>query len=82
MKNMNITICRGYSYNIDKKNLYKDEEKNLILGDKIQAGKWTMVYDEGFDILVNNYSFFAFSKYAPNKTQMDPIFVSEQNTLS
>ena len=30
MKNINITICRGYSYNIDKKNLYKDEEKNLI----------------------------------------------------
>lgn len=27
-----------------------------------------MVYDEGFDILINDYSFFAFSKYSPDKT--------------
>ena len=25
-----------------------------------------MVYDEGFDVNINDYSFFAFSKYAPN----------------
>lgn len=31
------------------------------------SGKWTMVYDEGFEIIVDDYSFFAFSKYVPNK---------------
>ena len=25
-----------------------------------------MVYDEGFDVNIQDYSFFAFSKYAPN----------------
>ena len=25
-----------------------------------------MVYDEGFDVNIDDYSFFAFSKYAPN----------------
>ena len=28
-----------------------------------QIGKWTMVYDEGFNIDFKNYTFFAFSKY-------------------
>ncbi len=27
------------------------------------AGKWTMVYDEGFEIRIANSVFFAFSKY-------------------
>jgi len=27
-------------------------------------GTWTMVYDEGFEILLNNLNFFAFSKYS------------------
>ena len=27
------------------------------------AGKWTMVYDEGFNIIHNNVHYFAFSTY-------------------
>ena len=26
-------------------------------------GKWTMVYDEGFEVFINEVSYFAFSKY-------------------
>ncbi len=32
-----------------------------------KIGHWTMVYDEGFDIILENFSFFAFSKYSPDK---------------
>jgi len=51
-------------------------QKELIQGLQSEAeysgrqnsstGKWTMVYDEGFDVNIDDYSFFAFSKYAPN----------------
>jgi hypothetical protein len=27
------------------------------------VGKWTMVYDEGFEITTNDINLFAFSKY-------------------
>lgn len=30
-----------------------------------------MVYDEGFDVNVQDYSFFSFSKYAPNPDKME-----------
>jgi len=26
-------------------------------------GKWTMIYDEGFEVITNTHNFFAFSKY-------------------
>jgi hypothetical protein len=29
-------------------------------------GKWTMVYDEGFEIDLDDTNFFAFSKYSIN----------------
>lgn len=31
---------------------------------KLGGGRWTMVYDEGFEIQISEYNFFAFSKYA------------------
>lgn len=34
---------------------------------------WTMVYNEGFDILVDDYSFFAFSKYNLNDNSKSDI---------
>jgi cathepsin C len=30
---------------------------------KEHMGTWTMIYDEGFEVRVNNHKFFAFSKY-------------------
>ena len=32
------------------------------------VGKWTMVYDEGFDVITENYTFFAFSRYIPQNS--------------
>jgi hypothetical protein len=31
----------------------------------LRMGKWTMVYDEGFEINLNRIKYFAFSKYEP-----------------
>jgi len=28
------------------------------------VGRWTMVYDEGFEMVINGTSYFAFSKYS------------------
>jgi len=29
-----------------------------------RIGKWTMVYDEGFEVKLDNLNFFSFSKYS------------------
>lgn len=34
-----------------------------ILDKSIEIGKWTMIYDEGFEFTIGNQVFFAFSKY-------------------
>lgn len=60
-----------------------NEEPYLKIGNdhiNVMIGNWTMVYDEGFDILVEDYSFFAFSKYAPqmSKKNIRSIFTQEK----
>jgi hypothetical protein len=37
-------------------NIVKDTTGTVV-------GKWTMIYDEGFEITTNDFNFFAFSKY-------------------
>ncbi len=37
-------------------NISKDLDLNI-------QGKWTMVYDEGFEVFIDSLSYFAFSKY-------------------
>lgn len=59
---------------------FDDSVKLQINGKTINA-KWTMVYNEGFDIVGEGYSFFAFSKYGPEKLpdkslMMKPIWKS------
>lgn len=39
-----------------------DDNSVSVSGDD-QPGRWTMVYDEGFEIMVRNTKYFAFSKY-------------------
>ena len=34
-----------------------------IINESNKIGKWTMIYDEGFEFTVNNNVFFAFSRY-------------------
>jgi hypothetical protein len=38
-------------------------DKVLTIKENKQIGKWTMVYDEGFEFTINNQVFFAFSRY-------------------
>ncbi|CAD8121312.1 unnamed protein product [Paramecium sonneborni] len=40
--------------------------KNNVIQKKRMQGKWTMVYDEGFEVDFLNYKCFAFSKYKTN----------------
>ena len=40
-------------------------DKVISIKDKSQIlGKWTMVYDEGFELTINDQVFFAFSRYS------------------
>lgn len=34
-----------------------------IVDNSVQLGKWTMIYDEGFEFTINDQVFFAFNKY-------------------
>lgn len=47
-------------------------EPNIVKDENGARGHWTMVYDEGFEVVVGNRRFFAFNKYVPNKgTSLD-----------
>jgi len=57
--------------NVEKRDFKTDSQKRMSLfGDDTakdhdinQDGTWTMIYDEGFDIIVGNTHYFAFSKF-------------------
>lgn len=65
----------GYSsFHEDLKVILNEDDSVEFIGDHINIkAKWTMVYDEGFDIVANKnnpdsvISYFAFLKYAPKK---------------
>ena len=48
-------------------NLNYDDSSVLKIDGKTIKGNWTMIYNEGFDILAEGYSFFTFSKYTHDK---------------
>ncbi len=52
VKNTEITV------NLFSDNVAKEESSTIA-----EEGKWTMVYDEGFDIQLNGVDYFAFSKF-------------------
>lgn len=45
---------------------FNDKALLSMEGFPVKQGNWTMVYNEGFDVLVDDYSFLAFSKYSLN----------------
>ena len=51
--------------------LYDTDDAKIEIGRKKMNGKWTMVYDEGFNIEFGELNFFAFSKYSPAKSPAD-----------
>ena len=44
--------------------LSMDSKSIIEINNQKIKGNWTMVYNEGFDILADDYSFFSFSKYS------------------
>lgn len=60
-------------YNIDVDKIFKHKhevivklerpDKVLSIKDNKQIGKWTMIYDEGFELTIYDQVFFAFNRY-------------------
>jgi cathepsin C len=46
---------------------------NTVKDDSKTTGKWTMVYDEGFDITLGKFTYFAFSKYQHTNNKYESI---------
>lgn len=53
--------------------LNNNDKSVLEIKDKKIQGNWTMIYNEGFDIQAENYSFFTFSKYSPDRVNLDRV---------
>jgi hypothetical protein len=47
-------------------------EPNLAHDDAGNKGTWTMIYDEGFEVVINNQKFFTFFKYEPKVDNPSP----------
>ena len=50
---------------------------NIARASDGRAGRWTMVYDEGFEVELNGTTFFAFSAYAPKAAQLQSAAASD-----
>ncbi len=50
------------------------ERPNQVISvtDQSIIGKWTMVYDEGFEFNIKNYVFFGYSKYKKKNESGEP----------
>lgn len=67
----------NYKYYLNSKSIFDLDKVQILQNEsqdsgspqksseiKSKGGQWTMVYDEGFEIQIADYNFFAFSKYA------------------
>jgi len=57
---MKFTVKRKLSYTLVQPNQVHDAAGKVV-------GHWTMVYDEGFEVVADGLTMFAFSKYHPKK---------------
>ena len=72
--NNKLTVHNKIQVYLERPNIVYDEFKNNVIG------RWTMVYDEGFELNINDNLFFAFSRYnkinkvqASNKDNSDTV---------
>jgi cathepsin C len=66
-----------YEYrNTYKLQLKSSNEAAIEMEGKLLTGKWTMVYDEGFNIQIDQFTFFSFSKYSIDKENGKKIYKS------
>eukprot|EP00947_MAST-08B_sp_MAST-8B-sp1_P006351 g6351.t1 len=47
-------------------------EPNVATDAAGNKGTWTMIYDEGFEVVINNQKFFTFFRYEPKPSVADP----------
>lgn len=59
-KAMKFAVARKMEFTLVQPNQVHDAAGKVI-------GHWTMVYDEGFEVVVDGITFFAFNKYHPKK---------------
>jgi len=57
----------AFNFPVDREIYLTLTQPNIAITDTGAVGTWTMVYDEGFEVSVDNYVFFAFSKYKPRE---------------
>jgi cathepsin C len=55
----------GFNLEVVKKVKITLSEPNIAEDEHGHKGTWTMVYDEGFEVMIDNKRYFAFSKYVP-----------------
>jgi len=63
--NLDHFTKKGFDLEVVKKYILELREPNIAVDAAGNRGTWTMVYDEGFEVIINNKRFFAFSKYVP-----------------
>ena len=56
------------------------EEPNVAKDEKGNTGTWTMLYDEGFEVVIDNKKFFAFFQYQPKTDYANPDEVDDFNS--
>ena len=44
-------------------NLERPNKVNSVANKSVEIGKWTMIYDEGFEFSIHDQTFFAFNRY-------------------
>lgn len=59
------------SFKVTLENPTLEKKQSVAIHQNGKEGVWTMVYDEGFEVQVDDMKFFAFSKYEPKNAQID-----------
>jgi len=63
-----FTDPKSFQFQIASKMEITLTQPNIATDRNGNTGKWTMVYDEGFEVQIGSYVYFAFSKYKPKKS--------------
>eukprot|EP00742_Colponemidia_sp_Colp-10_P000741 GILJ01000804.1.p1 GENE.GILJ01000804.1~~GILJ01000804.1.p1 ORF type:complete len:559 (+),score=64.67 GILJ01000804.1:63-1679(+) len=61
-QNINFPLAKTVKVSLVVPNVAQDDAGNM--------GSWTMVYDEGFEVVIDGQKFFAFSKYTTTTNQV------------
>lgn len=63
--NLDHFTKEGFDLEVVKKYSVDLHEPNIAIDTNGNQGTWTMVYDEGFEVIIGGRKFFAFNRYVP-----------------